>query len=67
LFSNKLTKHEKSIIAFVTLILWPLATTIHQNQLTHYGNIKGQKGTLYIQRILDNKLAIDTIKWMETL
>ena len=56
---------KKSIIAFVTLIL---LTSCNNNtsktNLLITGNIKGlKKGTLYIQRILDNKLvAIDTIK-----
>ena len=56
---------KKSIIAFVTLIL--LASCNSNESKTNLqikGNIKGlKKGTLYIQRILDNKLvAIDTIK-----
>jgi hypothetical protein len=40
-----------------------LQTTTIKTNLHITGNIRRLKGTLYIQRILDNKLvAIDTIK-----
>lgn len=56
---------KKSIIAFVTLILLASCNNNESKTNVHItGNIKGlKKGTLYIQRILKNKLvAIDTIK-----
>jgi hypothetical protein len=62
-FSNKLTKHEKSIIAFVTLIL--LASCNNNTSKPTYTLreiLKDQKRYFVYQRILDNKLVRLTLK-----
>lgn len=56
---------KKSIVAFFTILLLASCNKeVSKTNLHLTGNIKGlKKGTLYIQRVVDNSLiAIDTIK-----
>jgi hypothetical protein len=64
-FAKKIkTPMKKSIVAFFTLLLLASCNKeVSKTNLHLTGNIKGlKKGTLYIQRVVDNSLiAIDTI------